>query len=73
MRGMHSKESAQKIVEVMRVYYNTCREHSRLKVTPMEAAGLKIDLGQNKIESLIRLASTRGTDEQPRKGLLDKQ
>jgi len=55
MRGMHSKESAQKIIEAMRVYYNTCREHSRLKVTPMEAAGLKIDLGQNKIESLIRL------------------
>ena len=62
MRGMHSKESAQKIVEAMRIYYSTCREHTKLKVTPTEAAGLKIDLGQNKIESLIRMASSRNIE-----------
>jgi|GEM_PF-1511150 len=57
-----SRESAQKMVEAMRVYYNTCREHSKLKVTPTEAAGLKIDLGQAKIESLIRLAARNNSN-----------
>ncbi|MGH9876395.1 MAG: hypothetical protein ACRD5H_02055 [Nitrososphaerales archaeon] len=54
---MHSRDSAQKIVEALRVYYNTCREHSKLKASPTEAAGLIIDLGQNKIETMFRLAA----------------
>ena len=29
------------------------------KKTPAEQAGIKLDLGQNKIESLIKLASKR--------------
>jgi hypothetical protein len=31
MRGMQTKETAQKIVEAMRIHYNFCREHSKLK------------------------------------------
>lgn len=57
MRGMHTKESAQKIIEAIRIHYNFCREHSTFKKTPAEQAGLWIDLGQHKIKSLMELAS----------------
>jgi putative transposase len=57
MRGMNTKESAQKIIEAMRIHYNFCREHSKLGKTPAEQAGIKLELGENKIENLIRLAS----------------
>ena len=58
MRGMHSKESAQKVVEAMRIHYNYCREHSRPDRTPAEQAGISLDLSVNKNESLMRLAAT---------------
>ena len=57
MRGMNTAESAQKIIEAMRIHYNFCREHSKLGKTPAEQAGIKIELGHNKIENLIKLAS----------------
>lgn len=57
MRGMNHKESSQRLIEAFRVHYNFLREHSSLKQTPAEQAGIKLELGQNKIESLIRLAS----------------
>ena len=57
MRGMHSKESAQKIIEAIRIHYNYCREHSILGKTPAEQSGIKLDLGENKMESLMRLAA----------------
>lgn len=53
----HSKESAQKIIEAMRIHYNYCRVHSQLGKTPAEQAGSKLELGSNKVESLIRMAS----------------
>jgi len=59
MRGMNTAESAQKIIEAMRIHYNFCREHSKLGKTPAEQAGIKLDLGQNKIENLIKLASKK--------------
>jgi len=58
MRGMNTKESAQKIIEAMRIHYNFCREHSALGKTPAEESGIKLNLQGNKIESLIRLART---------------
>jgi len=57
MRGMNTKESSQKLIEAMRVHYNFCREHSSLGKTPAEQAGIKMDLGDNKIKGLIELAS----------------
>jgi putative transposase len=60
MRGMHSAESAQKIIEAMRIHYNYCREHSKLGTTPAEQAGIKLELGENKVESLMRLAAKTG-------------
>ena len=57
MRGMNTKESAQKIIEAMRIHYNFCREHSTLGKTPAEESGINLVEGMNKIETLIRLAS----------------
>lgn len=57
MRGMHTKESSQKVIEAMRIHYNFVRKHSSLGKTPAEQAGIKLELGQNKIKGLIELAS----------------
>jgi putative transposase len=57
MRGMDHKESAQKLIDAYRIHYNFIREHGSIKKTPAEQAGIKLDLGQNRIESLIKMAS----------------
>jgi hypothetical protein len=59
MRGMHKAETAQKIIEAMRIHYNFCREHSSTGKTPAEQTGVKLSLDGNKIEKLIRLARTK--------------
>ena len=50
-------ESTQKTIDVFRIHYNFVREHSAIGKTPAEEAGIKLDLGQNIIESLIKFAS----------------
>ena len=57
MHGMDNKDSAQKLIDAYRIHYNFVREHGSIKKTPAEQAGIKLELGQNKIESLIKLAS----------------
>lgn len=57
MRGMDHRESAQKLINAYRIHYNFIREHVKDKITPAEHAGIKLNLGDNKIEGLIRLAS----------------
>jgi len=57
MRGMNTRDSAQKIIEAMRIHYNFCREHSKLGKTPAEESGINLNLKSNKVESLIRLSS----------------
>lgn len=59
MRGMDHKESAQKLMEAYRVYYNYIREHGSLKKTPAEEAGINITKDMNRIENLFRLAKTK--------------
>jgi transposase-like protein len=54
MRGMQTRETAQQIVDAMRINYNFIREHQAIGKTPAEQAGIKLELGQNKIENLIR-------------------
>ena len=58
MRGMNTRESAQKIIEAMRIYYNYCREHQTLRKTPAEYAGICLDFRGNKVETLLRLAKS---------------
>jgi len=48
---------AKKIIEVMKIHYNFCREHQSLGMTPSEAAGIKLQLDENKIDILIRPAA----------------
>lgn len=57
MRGMNTRESSQKTIDAFRTHYNFVRTHSSTKQTPAEQAGIKLDLGENKIEKLIKLAS----------------
>ena len=57
MRGMDHAESAQKLVDAFRIHYNFVRNHNSIKKTPAEQAGIKLDLGKNKIENLIKLAT----------------
>jgi transposase-like protein len=56
MRGMQTKETAQKIIDAMRIHYNFCREHSSLGKTPAESCGIKIE-GENKLLTLIQNSS----------------
>ena len=54
---MDNKDSAQKLIDAYRIHYNFVREHGSIKKTPAEQAGIRLDLGQNKIENLIKLAT----------------
>jgi transposase-like protein len=58
MRGMNTNDSAQKIIEAMRIHYNFCKDHSTLGKTPAEQAGFVLGLNKNKVESLIRIAAS---------------
>ena len=49
-------ETAQKIIEAMRIHYNFCKEHSKLGKTPTEACGIKRE-GDNKLLTLIQNSS----------------
>ncbi len=57
MRGMENRESAQKLIDAYRIHYNFIRKHGSIGKTPAEEAGIKLPLGENKIENLIKLAS----------------
>jgi hypothetical protein len=53
MRAMKNDDTA--ILDGQRIYYNHIRPHQALNgKTPAEAAGLKLELGENRWESLIR-------------------
>jgi putative transposase len=58
MRGMQTKATAQQIIEAIRINYNFIREHSTIKTTPAAKAGIKLELGEKKIENLVRMAAT---------------
>jgi len=56
MRGIKTEDSA--TLDGQRIYYNQIRPHQGLNgKTPAEAAGLDLNLGNNKWESLIKKAS----------------
>jgi len=57
MRGLDHDESAQKLIDGKRFYYNFIRPHQALNgKTPAEAAGINLNLGDNKWLELIRKA-----------------
>ena len=55
MRGMDTSEAAQELIDAMRIHYNFIRPNQALGgQTPAEAAGINLNLGENKVESLMR-------------------
>lgn len=59
MRGMDHKESAQELLEAMRIYHNYIKPHQGLGgKTPAEATGIKIG-GSNKWTTLIKNATNK--------------
>jgi len=63
MRGLDKQKTAQDLVDAMRIHYNFIRPHMALENrTPAETAGIKLELGQNKVESLMRLAAVNKND-----------
>jgi hypothetical protein len=57
MHGMQTKEIAQQTVEAMRINYNFVREHSMIRKRPAEQLGIKLELGEKRIENLTGLAA----------------
>jgi putative transposase len=65
MRGMDNAESAQELVDAMRIHYNFIRPNQAIGgQTPAEAAGINLNLGANKTESLMRQAAIHAKDAQ---------
>jgi hypothetical protein len=44
-------------IDTRKMCYNFVRKHESVKQTPAEKAGVNLELGNNKIENLIKLAS----------------
>lgn len=63
MRGMDKQKTAQDLVDAMRIHYNFIRPHMALEnKTPAEKAGINLPLGENRVESLMRLAALHTDD-----------
>jgi len=59
MRNFKSPESAEAILSLFVVYYNFIRIHQGINKTPIEQAGVNLNLGKNKWLDLIYLASQK--------------
>jgi hypothetical protein len=57
MRGLDNDETAQKMTDANRIYYNYLRPHQALNgKTPAEKAGIDLQLEGNKWEELVKKA-----------------
>jgi hypothetical protein len=60
MRGLDTAKKSQELVDAMRIHYNFIRPHQAIgNQTPAEAAGINLQLGENKVENLMRQAAIR--------------
>lgn len=64
MRGLDNAEAAQELIDAMRIHYNFIRVNQAIGQTPAEAAGINLNLGDNKVESLMRQAAVYAKDVQ---------
>jgi hypothetical protein len=62
MRGIDNAEAAQELIDAMRIHYNFIRVNQAINQTPAKAAGINLNLGENKVESLMRQAATHNRD-----------
>lgn len=53
MRSFKNRYSAEAILDLFIVYYNFIRIHQGINKTPIEQAGVNLDLGKNKWLGLI--------------------
>jgi Integrase core domain len=64
MRGLDNANAGQELLDAMRVHYNFIRAHQALKgQTPAEVAGINLNLGENKVEDLMRQAAMKKKPE----------
>lgn len=64
MRGMDNDESAEKMLEGNRIYYNNLRPHQALEgKTPAEKAGIDLKLEGNKWKEVIQRAKRQKKEE----------
>jgi len=60
MRGLDNAKASQELLDAMRIHYNFIRPHHALKgQTPAEVAGINLNLGENKVEELMRHAALK--------------
>jgi len=59
MRSFKNKKSAEAILSLFVIYYNFIRVHQGINKTPIEQAGVNLNLGKNKWLDLIYLASQK--------------
>jgi G3E family GTPase len=65
MRGMDNAEAAQELMDAMRIHYNFIRPNQAIGgQTPAEAAGINLNLGENKVERLMRQAAVHAKETQ---------
>jgi len=64
MRGLDNAEAAQELINAMRIHYNFIRVNQVINQTPAEAAGINLNLGENKVESLMYQAAVYAKDVQ---------
>jgi transposase-like protein len=64
MRGLDNADAAQELLDAMRIHYNFIRPHQALKgQTPAEVAGINLNLGENRVEDLMRQAALKKKPE----------
>lgn len=63
MRGLDNAEAAQELIDALRIDYNFIRGNQAIGgQTPAEAAGINLNLGENKVENLMRQAAVHNKD-----------
>lgn len=64
MRGLDNANAGQELLDAMRIQYNFIRLHQALKgQTPAEVAGINLNLGENRVEDLMRQAALKKKPE----------
>lgn len=61
--GLDNAKATQEWIDAIRIHYNFIKPHSAIGgQTPAEAAGININLGENKVETLMRQAAIHNRD-----------
>src|SRR6266487_16075 len=64
MSGLDNTSAAQGLLDAIRIHYNFIRPHQALKgQTPAEVAGINLNLGENRVEDLMRQAALKKKSE----------